>query len=83
MLFHCAKILVAVILSLMFTISLGKVFICIWSDVYIDAEVEEWLEQNNFGKFKQLFKDRGKICISLGLLSWNELNFFFVFFMNE
>lgn len=59
MLFHCVKILVAILLSFMFTISLGKVIICVWSDVYINAEVEEWLDQNNLGKFKQLFKDKG------------------------
>lgn len=63
MLFHCAKILVAIVLSFMFTISLGKVIFCFWSDVYIDAEVDEWLDQNNFGKFKQLFKDKGSKLI--------------------
>lgn len=69
MLFHCAKILVAVLLSFMFTISLGKVIICVWSDVFIDAEVEEWLDQNNFGKFKQLFKDKGTMVFLLNGMS--------------
>ena len=65
---RCIKILVAIFLSLMFTISLGKLVICLWDDYYAvnygytssKADIDEWLEQNNLADYKQLFRDKGK-----------------------
>uniref|UniRef100_A0A182TCE1 Uncharacterized protein n=1 Tax=Anopheles maculatus TaxID=74869 RepID=A0A182TCE1_9DIPT len=98
MLVRCIKILVAVVLSLTFTISLSKLVLCIWNgwfnadaaDYEIFASypgagrlgpsaatshhpsagsygtrqrhtptiVDEWLDHNQLGKYKQLFRDR-------------------------
>uniref|UniRef100_A0A8W7PIR9 Uncharacterized protein n=1 Tax=Anopheles coluzzii TaxID=1518534 RepID=A0A8W7PIR9_ANOCL len=97
MLVRCIKILVAVLLSLTFTISLSKLVLCVWNgwfnadaaDYEIFASypgaagrhgpspssgksppyggasrhtptiVDEWLDHNQLGKYKQLFRDRG------------------------
>uniref|UniRef100_A0A182IE36 Uncharacterized protein n=1 Tax=Anopheles arabiensis TaxID=7173 RepID=A0A182IE36_ANOAR len=96
MLVRCIKILVAVLLSLTFTISLSKLVLCVWNgwfnadaaDYEIFASypgaagrhgpssssgksppyggasrhsptiVDEWLDHNQLGKYKQLFRDR-------------------------
>uniref|UniRef100_A0A182M3K2 Uncharacterized protein n=1 Tax=Anopheles culicifacies TaxID=139723 RepID=A0A182M3K2_9DIPT len=102
MLVRCIKILVAVVLSLTFTISLSKLVLCIWNgwfnadaaDYEIFASypgagrlgssssttssqyaggsrqrhtptiVDEWLDHNQLGKYKQLFRDKDKQKIS-------------------
>uniref|UniRef100_A0A182NEE4 Uncharacterized protein n=1 Tax=Anopheles dirus TaxID=7168 RepID=A0A182NEE4_9DIPT len=94
MLVRCIKILVAVVLSLTFTVSLSKLVLCVWNgwfnadaaDYEIFASypgagrlgsaapsasstggsyyrrtptvVDEWLDHNQLGKYKQLFRDR-------------------------
>lgn len=91
MIVRCVKILLAVVLSLTFTISLAKLVLCVWSEWFIENStdyeilygypplhrgggggggrsrtssssslVDEWLEQNQLGKYRQLFRDRGK-----------------------
>lgn len=64
MIIHCVKILSAIILSLMFTISLSKLVICLWDDVdfsYADGrlDVDLWLDQNELGDYKKLFQEKG------------------------
>ncbi|XP_050076858.1 apoptosis-resistant E3 ubiquitin protein ligase 1 isoform X4 [Anopheles maculipalpis] len=72
MLVRCIKILVAVVLSLTFTISLSKLVLCIWNgwfnadaaDYETPTIVDEWLDHNQLGKYKQLFRDRGISTLS-------------------
>ncbi|XP_058121974.1 apoptosis-resistant E3 ubiquitin protein ligase 1 isoform X1 [Anopheles ziemanni] len=86
MLVRCVKILVAVVLSLTFTISLSKLVLCVWNgwfnadaaDYEIFAPfssgpaphqqrvsiVDSWLDHNQLGKHKQLFRDRGISTLS-------------------
>ncbi|XP_053677079.1 apoptosis-resistant E3 ubiquitin protein ligase 1 isoform X1 [Anopheles nili] len=99
MLVRCIKILVAVMLSLTFTISLSKLVLCVWNgwfnadaaDYEIFASypglgpssapststsaggsqqrrtptiVDEWLDHNQLGKYKQLFRDKGISTLS-------------------
>ncbi|KFB39845.1 hypothetical protein ZHAS_00007217 [Anopheles sinensis] len=83
MLVRCVKILVAVVLSLTFTISLSKLVLCVWNgwfnadaaDYEIFAPfssgpashqrrvsiVDSWLDHNQLGKYKQLFRDRAQV----------------------
>lgn len=91
MIVRCVKILLAVLLSLTFTISLAKLVLCVWSEWFIENStdyeilygypplhrggpsrtssgslVDEWLEQNQLGKYRQLFRDRGEFpCPSI------------------
>uniref|UniRef100_A0A182P380 Uncharacterized protein n=1 Tax=Anopheles epiroticus TaxID=199890 RepID=A0A182P380_9DIPT len=99
MLVRCIKILVAVVLSLTFTISLSKLVLCVWNgwfnadaadyeifasypgaarhgpsdrpsssksapygggtrQRYTPTIVDEWLDHNQLGKYKQLFRDQ-------------------------
>lgn len=65
MVLRLAKILVAVGLSLLFTISLAKLVLCIWNWQFIEvddgvAAVENWLNQNELEKYKDLFIKNGK-----------------------
>lgn len=92
MIVRCVKILLAVVLSLTFTISLAKLVLYVWSEWFIENSadyeilygypplhrngagggggnggshssrslVDEWLEQNQLGKYRQLFRDRGE-----------------------
>ena len=63
MISRCVKILVAIFLSLVFTISLAKLVICLWRDLdFSDSgrmEVEQWLEQNHLEEYKELFRING------------------------
>lgn len=71
MLLRLVKILVAIFLSLMFTISLLKLVICVYNE-YVNeddlgsfsgssnTEVDEWLEENDLGEYKKLFRDNGE-----------------------
>lgn len=68
MLLRIAKILVAIFLSLIFTISLLKLVICIHDEYYNDqnsdmGSVDTWLEQNNLGHYKEIFKAKGNISL--------------------
>ncbi|XP_055594596.1 apoptosis-resistant E3 ubiquitin protein ligase 1 isoform X2 [Uranotaenia lowii] len=100
MIVRCVKILLAVGLSLMFTVSLAKLVLCVWSEWFIEHSadyeilypngrsaggsttgnlgsipggdrmgrssslVDDWLEQNQLGKYEQLFRDRGISSLS-------------------
>ncbi|XP_021704031.1 apoptosis-resistant E3 ubiquitin protein ligase 1 isoform X1 [Aedes aegypti] len=88
MIVRCVKILLAVVLSLTFTISLAKLVLYVWSEWFIENSadyeilhgypplrhgadgsrsgslVDEWLEQNQLGKYRQLFRDRGISSLS-------------------
>ncbi|XP_062549284.1 apoptosis-resistant E3 ubiquitin protein ligase 1 isoform X2 [Armigeres subalbatus] len=86
MIVRCVKILLAVVLSLTFTISLAKLVLCVWSEWFIENSadyeilhgypplrrggsrssslVDEWLEQSQLGKYRQLFRDRGISSLS-------------------
>lgn len=60
---RCLKVLLAIFLSLMFTVSLGKLVLCLWSTLYVSekSEADEWLEENALGQYKQIFREQGKI----------------------
>uniref|UniRef100_A0A1B0C1N3 Uncharacterized protein n=1 Tax=Glossina palpalis gambiensis TaxID=67801 RepID=A0A1B0C1N3_9MUSC len=64
MLIGVMKVLLSLILSLMFTVSLVNLVILIWSEYPMfgsDAPlttVNQWLEENNLTEYKQLFKDK-------------------------
>lgn len=76
------KLLVALVLTLMFTISLLKLVLLLWSTyptwLYADIAppnepntVDEWLEQQKLSQYKQLFRDKGKllvVCVCLHFL---------------
>ena len=71
MLISTMKVIVALILSLMFTVSLIKLVLLFWheyptlllygfgSDPALPT-IDQWLEQNNLTDYKQLFRDKGK-----------------------
>ncbi|XP_034670108.1 apoptosis-resistant E3 ubiquitin protein ligase 1 isoform X1 [Drosophila subobscura] len=70
------KVLVALILSLMFTVSLVKIVLLIWTSYppawlqrYTDTEpplptVEEWLDSEQLSGYKKLFRDKGISTLS-------------------
>lgn len=63
MLQKVGKIVLAIILSFTFTISLWKVTICIherFFDEFNAISVDNWLEENDLGDYKQLFRDMGE-----------------------
>lgn len=60
------KIVLAIILSLTFTVSLWKLIICAHDKLFDEFNgyaVDEWLEENDLGEYKQLFKNMGKLLI--------------------
>lgn len=73
MFLRCFKILLAVLLSLMFTISLMKLVFVLWENFFIlsnDLESEKfnvniWLDENNLSQYKNLFKEKGKFKMFL------------------
>ncbi|EDW45576.1 GM16846 [Drosophila sechellia] len=67
MLKRSLKVLIAVVLSLMFTVSLVKIVLLIWSSRPAAPHsapplptVDEWLESENLASYKQLFRDKVK-----------------------
>lgn len=64
----CFKLMIAIALSLMFTISLAKLILCIWNNNSLwDPEfgerridVEEWLDSSGLGEYKDLFHEKGE-----------------------
>lgn len=60
MLTRIVKILVAVALSALFTMSLAKLTISVWPTLDGHDEVDEWLEQGGFGAYKAMFRTRGE-----------------------
>lgn len=78
------KILIALILSLMFTISLVKLVLLFWNEYPTILQhgfgadptlptVDQLLEQNNLTDYIQLFRDKGKYFIFI-LKTENEFN---------
>lgn len=70
MVLRLGKILVAVGLSLLFTISLVKLAICFWREIFhydFDGngtqieQIDKWLEDNDLGEYKKLFKEKGEL----------------------
>lgn len=65
MISRCVKILVAILLSLMFTISLANLTLCLWENFDLAErgrpDVNLWLDQNELGNYKELFIAHGKI----------------------
>lgn len=59
MLLRIAKVSLAVVLSLMFTISLWKITYFL-HNIYFNESVEHWLNENGLGKYKELFRESGK-----------------------
>lgn len=67
MILRCFKLIVAIALSFMFTISLAKLVFCVWDNWDSNdhfgnkkSDVDNWLDQNNFGQYKELFHLKGK-----------------------
>jgi hypothetical protein len=63
MLLKVAKIVLAIALSFTFTISLWKIIICVhesYFDEFNINAVDNWLEENDLGDYKQLFRDMGE-----------------------
>lgn len=64
MIVRFVKILVAIILSFMFTLSLAKLVICLWDNLDVSnsgrLDVDNWLDQNDLGKYKRQFLQMGK-----------------------
>lgn len=57
------KISAALFLTLMLSVSLTKLIICVWENFQIhhgDEHVEAWLEQNRLHQYKEEFRKRGK-----------------------
>lgn len=63
MLLKIGKIVLAIALSFTFTLSLWKLIICIHTNYFDDFNlhtVDNWLEQNDLGAYKKLFRDLGE-----------------------
>lgn len=65
MIIRWLKISAALFLTLILSVSLSKLIICVWENFqfsYGDErfEVEAWLEQNRFEQHKEAFRKRGK-----------------------
>lgn len=63
MILRSIKLVIAIILSLIFTVSLARLVISLWNNLNVlaneRAEVEQWLEQNQLGQHKALFLEQG------------------------
>lgn len=68
MLLRLMKVIVAVVLSLMFTVSLVKIVLLIWNEYhhvsFDDGNVDRWLEENNLTIYKNLFREKGISSLS-------------------
>lgn len=65
MLLKISKIILAIILSLTFTISLWKIIICVHTKYFDDFDlngdsVDTWLIQNELGAYRELFRNMGE-----------------------
>ena len=63
MLLKIGKIVLAIVLSFTFTFSLWKLIICIHTKYFDDFNsntVDNWLEENELGAYKKLFRDLGE-----------------------
>ena len=63
MLQKAGKIILAIILSFTFTISLWKITFAVHEKYFNELnmnDVDSWLEENDLGSYKQLFRDFGE-----------------------
>lgn len=70
MIIRWLKISAALFLTLILSVSLTKLIICVWenfqfSQVDEQINVEAWLEQNRLQQYKEEFRKRGKCFQSL------------------
>lgn len=74
MLLQFIKILIAIILSFMFTLSLTKLVLCF--NNYLDKfNFDSWLDENDLGDYKFLFLDKGNCYINVYLPTYLLINF--------
>lgn len=81
MIIRWLKISAAFFLTLILSVSLTKLIICVWDNFqfsYGDErferfDVEAWLEQNRFGQHKEAFRKRGKCTFFFSLSSFLDL----------
>ncbi|XP_055683198.1 apoptosis-resistant E3 ubiquitin protein ligase 1 isoform X1 [Lutzomyia longipalpis] len=69
MIIRCMKICCAILLSFLFTFSLGKFVLCLWDKFYTTEgdfalDVDTWLDQNDLGQYKDLFRQKGISSLS-------------------
>lgn len=75
MLLQFIKILIAIILSFMFTLSLTKLVLC-FNNYYLEKfNFDSWLDENNLGDYKFLFLDKGNCYINVYLHTYLLINF--------
>lgn len=56
-----AKLSLALALSFTFTFSLWNIIICVHEKFFNELEaVDTWLEENNLGQYRKLFRDLGE-----------------------
>lgn len=69
MFFRWIKLLVALMFSLIVTLSIMKLMISIWTHINFGAserlDVDLWLEQNHLDQYKETFRKRGKSHFTL------------------
>lgn len=83
MIIRWMKISLALVLSLIFTISLTKLVISVWENFNFGTseryDVEVWLEQNQLHQYKETFRRRGEYRrrIASECILYEFFNFFF------
>lgn len=65
MIIRWLKISAAIFLTLILSVSLTKLIICVWDNIQVfpndeHFNVEEWLEQNRLEQHKEVLRKRGK-----------------------
>lgn len=86
MLSRILKVLIAVVLSAMFTISLLKLVLLVWHEYPMFLRygfgadpslptVEQWLEENNFTQYKDLFLDKGNYYLNASIFIFESIGF--------
>lgn len=66
MIIRWLKISAAIFLTLILSVSLTKLIICVWDNVQFFSNdehfnVEEWLQQNRLEQHKEVLRKRGKL----------------------
>lgn len=71
MIIRWLKISAAIFLTLILSVSLTKLIVCVWENFQLaDGEpdridVDSWLEQNRFDQYKSEFRKRGRYLMYL------------------
>lgn len=65
MIIRWLKISAAIFLTLILSVSLTKLIICVWDNIQLFSNdehfnVEEWLKQNRLDQHKEVLRKRGK-----------------------